>query len=319
MSEIPIVAFAIEPSTVIERERLDSALTRLIAEDPTLRARTDPDTKQVIVAGTSERQLWNVAARLTGDFAVESPMGVLRVIYKEGFTCPADGEGKFARQSGGRGQYAHVKIHLVPGELGSGYVFKNVTYSEWLPMKFIGPTETGVRETLARRSVVCSGFDDRIDVAIELYDGSYHEVDSSEMAFKIAGGMALENAVAKARPVLLEPVMRVDVAAPSEYAGDLMEDLSKRRGAIQSVEDSSEACLIGARVPLSTIIGYEGDLRSRMGEAVRFSSQFVGYEPSIAKPRSDDDERLSSVRMPRTPPPKLDDSSIALPEPDEEG
>jgi elongation factor G len=318
MSENPIVAFAIEPRTVIDRERLDSALKRFVGEDPALRVRTDGETKQVIVAGTSERQLESVIARLTGECDVESTIGALRVIYKETFTRAADGEGKFTRQSGGRGQYAHAKIHLYPGESGGGYVFKNAMYSGSIPAKFIGPTEHGIREALARRSIVRSGFEDLIDVMVELYDGSYHDVDSSALAFETAGGMAVEDASAKARAVLQEPFMHVDVVVPSDRVGDVMEDLSKRRGRIQSVETGGEACFISARIPLSTSIGYEGDLRSRTGERGTCSIKFDGYEPCMVQPDIDDGDRLSSVRMPRFPTPKLDDSSIRLPEPDED-
>jgi elongation factor G-like protein len=218
MSENPIVAFAIEPRTVIDRERLDSALKRFVGEDPALRVRTDGETKQVIVAGTSERQLESVIARLTGECDVESTIGALRVIYKETFTRAADGEGKFTRQSGGRGQYAHAKIHLYPGESGGGYVFKNAMYSGSIPAKFIGPTEHGIREALAPRSIVRSGFEDLIDVMVELYDGSYHDVDSSALAFETAGGMAVEDASAKARAVLQEPSWRTSRSAEAGFS-----------------------------------------------------------------------------------------------------
>ena len=318
MSDPLILMFAIEPASVTGRQRLDSVLKLFVAEDPTLRVRTDADTKQVLVAGTSERQLHSVAARLAGERDLESTIGALCVICKEVFTRPADGEGRFVRQSGGRGQYAHAKIHLSPGEPGSGSVFRNATESGSIPPRFIAATELGVREALARRSMEHSAFDDLIDVRIELYDGSYHDVDSSEMAFKIAGGMALQDASARAKPVLMEPWMRVDVVVPSDYAGDVMEELSMRRGRIQLVDQRDEGCFISARIPLSTIIGYEQELRSRTGEATTCSIQLDGYEPTDFRPGIDRDDGSSSVRIPRVPAPQRDDSSIALPEPDED-
>jgi elongation factor G len=291
-------------------------LRQLIAEDRTLRVRIDGEATKAIVAGTSERQLEKIVARLSSEFNVESAIGALHVIYKEMFTQEADGEARFVRQSGARGQYAHVKIHLFPGELGSGYVFRNAIDSGSIPAEFISPIERGIKEVLARRSMVCSGVDDLLDVTIELYDGSYHDIDSSEMAFRIAGGMAFEDASAKARPVLLEPFMWLEVVVPTDVAGDVMGDLSKRRGAIRLVENRGETHVIGARISLSTIIGYEGDLRSLTGELGTCSIQFDGYEPCNVPQRFDDDDRLSSVRTPSIPPPRLDDSSIALPEPD---
>ena len=318
MSEPLILAFAIEPGSLIDRQRLDSALQQIIAEDATLRVRTDAETKQVIVAGTSERQLRSVIERLTGEGGSESTIGALVVIYKEVFTREADGECRFMRQSGGRGQYAHVRIHLIPGELGSEYVFKDATDSGSIPSRFVAPIELGVREALARRSLAHSGCDDVIDVQIELYDGSYHDVDSSEMAFKIAGGMALEDASVKAKPVLMEPMMFVEVVVPSDDAGDVMRDLSRRRGKIQQAVDSGdERLFISARIPLSTIIGYERELRARTDEPATCAITFDGYEPTDFRPDIDRSDGLSSVRMPRFPAPKRDDSSIALPEPDE--
>jgi elongation factor G len=293
VSSVPILLLALEPKTAIDRERLHAALARLIAEDSTLHVRVHQETNQLLLlAGTSEKQLENVVARLRGEFGVELATGALRVIYKEMFSCAADGEGRFARQSGGRGQFAHAKIHVLPGESGSGCVFVNAMEARSIPTRFIGPTERGIREALDRRSMAHSAFEGLIDVRIELYDGSYHDVDSTEMTFKIAGGMAFEDAAAKARPVLMEPVMRIDVAVPSGFAGGVIADLAKRRGSIQAVDRRGEMSFITARIPLSMIIGYEPD-------GATFSVQFDAYEPCL-KTGLDDDEGLAGVRVPRT-------------------
>jgi elongation factor G len=193
----------------------------------------------------------------------------------------------------------------------------NATHSESFPARFVAPTANGIKEALSRRSILRSGIDDLIDVTVELYDGSYHEVDSSEMAFKIAGATALEDALMKAGPALLEPVMRVDVGVPSEYAGGVLEDLAKRRALIHSVNSDSSTCFVGARIRFAMMIGYERDLRSRTGERATFSTQFDGYEQCDVRPGFDDDG-FSGVRMPRTPSPNPRDSSIALPETDED-
>jgi elongation factor G len=309
----PIIAFAIEPKTRSDRERLDAGLRQLTAEDPTLRVHTDRETSQVIVAGMSELQLEIIVARLTRELNVEAAIGKPQVIYKETFTRPADGEGKFVRQSGGRGQYAHAKIHLFPGEPGSGCVFEDGSFGGSILKNFIEPIHEGIREALAMARYPID------DVRIELYDGSYHDVDSSAAAFRIAGAIAFQDAASKARPVLLEPVMLVEVVVPSDYAGDVMGDLAKRRGAIQSLENLSETLIINARVPLSEMIGYAADLRSRTRACATCSIHFDRYEPCHVRPDIDDDDRFSSVRTPRTPAPKPDDSAIALPEPDKDG
>ncbi|HEX8171506.1 MAG TPA: hypothetical protein VF824_13285 [Thermoanaerobaculia bacterium] len=317
MSEKPILAFAMEPRTATDQERLECALKRLMVEDPALRVRTDPDTKQVIVAGMSERQMTAIIARLTTEFHVESEVGALRVLYKEMFTRAADGEGKLVSQTAGRSHYAHAKIRLFPGESGSGYVFANEIDSALIPAKFIGAIEHGISEAVSRRSIVRSVVDDAIDVRIELYDASYHDVDSSEGAFRTAGAMAFDDASAKAKPLLLEPAMRVEVAVSPDDIGPVMKDLSKRGAVIQSMEDRGEAYVIAARSPLSPIIGYERDLRALMGRRATCSIRFDGYEPAPGEPDFDEDG-LSSVRMPRTPAPTLNDLSIGLREPDQD-
>ena len=313
-----IIAFAIDPGTDINRELVDSTLRRFTSEEPTLSVNMHRETGQVIVAGMSEQQLERIATRLSFELHVKAAIGELRVIYKEVFMHPADGEGKFVRQSGRRGHYAHAKIRLIPGESGSGYVFADTTFRGSIPRRFIAPIEQGIREALIRHSVAGYAVDDTSDVRIEIYDGSYHDVDSSEMAFKIAGAMAFEDARAKASPMLHEPIMRMDVVVPSDQSGDAMRDLSNRRATIESIEALGEACVIKARVPLSTIIGYEAELRSRTQERWTCSIQFDRYEPCNVRPEIDDDG-VSPVRVPRSPRPNRHDSAVAVPEPEDDG
>jgi elongation factor G len=307
MSECTIIAFAIEPSSVTDRGRLDSALRQLMSEDRTLHVHADRETGQAIVAGTSERQLKLVAARVTGELNIRAAIGALRVIYKEILTRPAEGEATFVRHSGGQGQYAHVKIRLVPGAPSTGYVFADRTDHGSIPKDFIGPIQMGIGEALLRRSRSNHAIVNTTDVNVGLYDGSYHDVDSSQMAFKIAGALAFEDAIAKASPVLQEPIMRLEVVVPSAGVADVLHDLSKRRAKIESLEPRSETSVIRARVPLSTIIGYEAE----------YSIEFDRYEPCNVPPEIDDD-RTSGVRFPRRPAPRPGDSAIALPEPDDD-
>src|SRR5204862_386980 len=224
-----------------------------------------------IIAGMGELHLEIIVDRLKREFSVEATVGKPQVAYKETLTRPADGEMKYAKQTGGRGQYGHVKIHLYPGEPGSGYIFENETTGGSIPKEFIKPVDEGIKEALTRGVLAGYPID---DVRIELYDGSYHDVDSSEMAFKIAGSMAFQDAAKKAKPVLLEPVMRVEVVVPKDYMGDVMGNLSSRRGQIQSQEDRGGTQIISARVPLSEMFGYATDLRSRTQGRATYSMHF---------------------------------------------
>jgi elongation factor G len=273
----PVISLAIEPKTKADQEKLGQGLGKLMAEDPTFRVKTDPATGEVVIAGMGELHLEIIVDRLKREFSVEASVGRPQVAYKETLTRPADGEMKYAKQTGGRGQYGHAKIHLFPGEPGSGYIFENKISGGSIPKEFIKPIDEGIKEALTRGVLAGYPVD---DVRIELYDGSYHDVDSSEMAFKIAGSMAFQDAAKKAKPVLLEPVMRVEVVVPKEHMGDVMGNLSSRRGAIQSQEDRGGTQIINARVPLSEMFGYATDLRSRTQGRATYSMHFDRYEPA---------------------------------------
>ncbi len=273
----PVISLAIEPKTKADQEKLGAGMQKLMAEDPTFRVKTDQQTGEVVIAGMGELHLEIIVDRLKREFGVEATVGRPQVAYKETLTRPADGEMKYAKQTGGRGQYGHVKIHLFPGEPGSGYVFENETSGGSIPREFIKPVDEGIKEALTRGILAGYPID---DVRIELYDGSYHDVDSSEMAFKIAGSMAFQDAAKKAKPVLLEPIMRVEVVVPKEHMGDVIGNLSGRRGQIQSQEDRGGTQIINARVPLAEMFGYATDLRSRTQGRATYSMHFDRYEPA---------------------------------------
>jgi elongation factor G len=273
----PVISLAIEPKTKADQEKLGAGMQKLMAEDPTFRVKTDQATGEVVIAGMGELHLEIIVDRLKREFNVEASVGRPQVAYKETLTRPADGEMKYAKQTGGRGQYGHVKIHLFPGEPGSGFVFENEISGGAIPKEYIKPVEEGIREALTRGVLAGYPVD---DVRIELYDGSFHEVDSSEMAFKIAGSMAFQDAAKKAKPVLLEPIMRVEVVVPKDYMGDVMGNLSSRRGHIQSQEDRGGTQIVNARVPLSEMFGYATDLRSRTQGRATYSMHFDRYEPA---------------------------------------
>ena len=273
----PVISLAIEPRTKADQEKLATGLQKLMSEDPTFRVQTDQQTGQTIIAGMGELHLEIIVDRLKREFNVEASVGKPQVAYKETLTRKADGEGRYIRQTGGRGQYGHAKIHLYPGEPGTGYVFENETTGGSIPKEFIKPIDEGIKEALTRGVLAGYPVD---DVKIELYDGSFHDVDSSEMAFKIAGSMAFQDAAKKAKPVLLEPVMRVEVVVPKDYMGDVMGNLASRRGQIQSQEDRGGTQIIAARVPLSEMFGYATDLRSRTQGRATYSMHFDRYEPA---------------------------------------
>jgi elongation factor G len=273
----PVISLAIEPKTKADQEKLGQGLGKLMAEDPTFRVNTDQQTGQTVIAGMGELHLEIIVDRLKREFNVEASVGKPQVAYKETLTRPADGEGRYIRQTGGRGQYGHAKIHLYPGEPGTGYIFENEIVGGAIPKEFIKPIDEGIKEALTRGVLAGYPVD---DVRIELYEGSYHDVDSSEMAFKIAGSMAFQDAAKRAKPVLLEPVMRVEVVVPKEHMGDVMGNLSSRRGQIQSQEDRGGTQIIAARVPLSEMFGYATDLRSRTQGRATYSMHFDRYEPA---------------------------------------
>ena len=271
----PVISLAIEPKSKSDQEKLGVGLGKLMAEDPTFRVKTDQQTAQTVIEGMGELHLEIIVDRLKREFNVEANVGRPQVAYKETLTMAAEGEGRYVRQTGGRGQYGHAKIRLVPRQPGEGYLFENKIVGGVIPKEYIKPIDEGIKEALT--TGVLAGFPID-DVGIELYDGSYHDVDSNEMAFKIAGSMAFKDAAKKARPVLLEPVMRVEVVVPKEYLGDIMGDIASRRGHIQSQDDLGGTQIVSSRVPLSEMFGYATDLRSRTPGRATYSMHFDRYE-----------------------------------------
>jgi len=272
----PVIAVAIEPKTKADQDKLGNGLAKLADEDPTFRVSTDPETSQTIIAGMGELHLEIIVDRLRREFGVEANIGRPQVAYRETIRSRAENiEGRFVRQTGGRGQYGHVVINVEPGPPGSGFVFEDKIIGGVIPREYIRPVEQGIREAL--ENGVLAGFP-VIDVKVELVYGSYHDVDSSEMAFKIAGSMAIKDAIRRAKPVLLEPVMDVEVVTPAEYMGDLIGDLSARRGRVGGMTERAGARVIGASVPLGEMFGYSTTLRSlSQGRAV-YTMQFAHYE-----------------------------------------
>ena len=281
----PVIAVAIEPKTKADQDKLSNGLSKLADEDPTFRVQTDPETGQTIISGMGELHLEIIVDRLRREFGVEANIGRPQVAYRETIRQRVEKvEAKFVRQTGGRGQYGHVVINVEPGEPGSGFVFEDKIVGGVIPREYIGPVENGIREALDNG--VLAGYP-VIDVKVELVFGSYHEVDSSEMAFKIAGSMAIKDAVRKAKPVLLEPVMDVEVVTPAEYMGDLIGDLSSRRGRVGGMTERAGARVIGASVPLGEMFGYSTTLRSlSQGRAV-YTMQFAHYE-EVPKSKADE-------------------------------
>ena len=271
----PVIRVAIEPKTKAGQEKMGIALSKLAEEDPTFKCYTDEETGQTIIAGMGELHLEIIVDRLLREFKVEANVGAPQVAYKESIRKKVDHETKYKRQSGGSGQYGHVKIILEPNESGKGYEFINSVTGGSIPKEFIPAVDTGIRGAL--QAGVLAGYP-VVDVKVTLYDGSYHEVDSSEMAFKIAGSMAFKEAMRIADPVLLEPIMKVTVIVPEEYMGDVIGDLNSRRGEIQGFEDRSGAKQINARVPLGDMFGYATDLRSKTQGRGQYVMEPDGYK-----------------------------------------
>ena len=272
----PVISLAIEPSTKADQEKLGQGLAKLTAEDPTFRVRTDDDVGQVVISGMGELHLEILVDRLKREFGVEASVGRPQVAYKETLTRPADGEGRHVRQTGGRGQYGHVKIRVVPGQPGAGFEFVNEIVGGVVPREYVRPVEAGIRDAMT--TGVLAGYPIE-DVRVSLYDGSYHDVDSSEGAFQIAGVMAFRDAAQKAGAVLLEPVMRIEVVVPEEYMGDVISDLNSRRGKVRSMEARGGSQIVNARVPLAEMFGYATELRSRTQGRATYSMHFDRYEP----------------------------------------
>ncbi len=271
----PVIRVAIEPKTKAGQEKMGVALAKLAEEDPTFRCYTDEETGQTIIAGMGELHLEIIVDRLLREFKVEANVGAPQVAYKESIRAKVDHECKYKRQSGGSGQYGHVKIIVEPNESGKGYEFINAVTGGSIPKEFIGPVDMGIQGAL--HAGVLAGYP-VVDVKVTLYDGSYHEVDSSEMAFKIAGSMAFKEACRKANPVLLEPIMKVTVLVPEDYMGDVIGDLNARRGEIQGFEDRSGIKQINARVPLGDMFGYATDLRSKTQGRGQYVMEPDGYK-----------------------------------------
>ncbi|MDQ7063787.1 MAG: elongation factor G [candidate division KSB1 bacterium] len=272
----PVISVAIEPKSKADQDKLGDSLNKLADEDPTFRIRTDEETGQTIISGMGELHLEVIVDRLVREFKVHANVGKPQVAYKESITKKARGEGRFIRQSGGRGQYGHCIIEIEPNEPGKGFEFENKIVGGVIPREYINPVAEGIKEAMLNG--VIAGYP-VIDVKVTLLDGSYHEVDSSEMAFKVAGSMAFKDAVSKADPILLEPIMDVEVVVPEEYMGDVMGDLNSRRGRIRGMVPRKDAQVISASVPLSEMFGYATTLRSiTQGRAI-YTMQFSHYEP----------------------------------------
>ncbi len=272
----PVISIRIEPKTKADQEKMGIALRRLAEEDPTFRVSGNADTGETIIAGMGELHLDIIVDRMKREFSVEANVGRPQVAYKETIMGEAEAEGKYIKQSGGRGQYGHVRIRLAPLERGKGFEFINEIKSGSIPREFISPVEKGIEEATTKG--VVAGFP-MVDVQATLYDGSYHEVDSSEMAFKIAGSMAFQEGAKRAKPVILEPIMKIQVTMPQEYLGDITGDLSAKRARIEEMSDRMGGVkVIDAKVPLSEMFGYATKLRSMTQGRGNFTMEFDHYE-----------------------------------------
>jgi elongation factor G len=286
----PVISVAVEPKTKADQEKMGMALSKLAQEDPTFKVHTDPDSGQTIISGMGELHLEIIVDRMMREYKVEANVGKPQVAYRETIRKHSEAEGKYIRQTGGRGQYGHVKIYIDPQEAGKGYEFVNDIVGGVVPKEYIKPVDQGIQEAL--EGGVLAGYP-MVDVKATLYDGSYHEVDSNEMAFKIAGSMAVKEAARKASPVLLEPVMAVEVVTPEEYAGTIMGDLSSRRGRIEGMEHRAGSQVIKAIVPLAEMFGYATHMRSSTQGRAEYSMHFARYEEA---PRSVAEEIIAKVQ-----------------------
>jgi elongation factor G len=290
----PVIAVAVEPKTKTDQEKMGVALHKLAQEDPTFRVSTDHDSGQTIIEGMGELHLEIIVDRMMREFNVQANVGKPQVAYRETIRKTAEAEGKYIRQTGGSGQYGHVKIRLIPQEPGKGFEFENDTVGGSIPKEFVKPVEQGIKE--AMEGGVLAGYP-LVDVKAVLYDGSYHDVDSNEMAFKIAGSMAFKEAARKASPVLLEPVMSVEVVVPEEYMGTIIGDLNSRRGRIEGIEHRAGSQVVKAMVPLAEMFGYATNMRSNTQGRATFSMHFNRYEEA---PRSVAEEIVAKVQGSKT-------------------
>jgi elongation factor G len=286
----PVISVAIEPKTKTDQEKLGVSLNKLIREDPTFRVHTDSDTGQTILSGMGELHLEILVDRMVREFGVAANIGKPQVAYRETIRQRAEAEGKFIRQTGGHGQYGHVKIAIEPAPAGKGFEFINEVVGGSIPREYISPVEEGVQQAL--ESGILAGYE-IVDVTVTLVDGSYHEVDSSEMAFRIAGSMALKEAARKAKPVLLEPMMKVEVVVPEEFMGSVTGDLHSRRGKVEATETRLSSTIIQCKIPLSEMFGYSTDLRSMTQGRATYSMHFSHYEEA---PKTVSEEIISKIR-----------------------
>ncbi|MDH3985119.1 MAG: elongation factor G [Gammaproteobacteria bacterium] len=275
----PVISVAVEPRTKADQEKMGVALQKLTKEDPSFRVHTDEETGQTIISGMGELHLDIIVDRMKREFSVEANVGAPQVAYRETIRSSVEQEGKFVRQSGGRGQYGHVWLKLEPLPTGAGYEFENAVVGGAVPREYISSVDKGVQEQM--ENGVVGGYP-VVDVKVTLYDGSYHDVDSSEMAFKIAGSMAFRSGASHANPVLLEPVMKVEVVTPEDYLGDVMGDLNRRRGITQGMDESPSGKVIRAEVPLAEMFGYATDLRSATQGRATYSMEFEKYNEAPA-------------------------------------
>ncbi|MDH5218681.1 MAG: elongation factor G, partial [Gammaproteobacteria bacterium] len=270
----PVISVAIEPRTVADQDKMGIALSKLAQEDPSFRVHTDEESAQTIISGMGELHLEIIVDRMKREFNVEANVGAPQVAYRETIRGTVEQEGKFIRQSGGRGQFGHVWLKIEPLDAGAGYEFVNDIVGGVVPKEYIPAVDKGIQEQMGNG--VVAGFP-LVDVKVTLYDGSYHDVDSSEMAFKIAGSMGFKEGAKKAKPVLLEPIMKVEVVTPEEYMGDVMGDLNRRRGIVQGMEDGPAGKVVRAEVPLGEMFGYATDLRSATQGRASYSMEFEKY------------------------------------------
>lgn len=286
----PVISLAIEPKTKVDQEKLGQGLAKLTREDPTFKVKTDDETGQVVISGMGELHLEIIVDRLGREFGVDATVGRPQVAYREALTKAAEAHGRYVKQTGGRGQYGHVKLRVAPGQPGDGFVFKNEIFGGAIPKEFIGAIEDGVRE--ASTTGVLAGYAIE-DVSVTLTDGSSHDVDSSEVAFKIAGSMAFRAAARQASPVLMEPVMKVEVVVPETHLGDVIADLNSRRGKVKSMEAHGGTQIVNTRVPLAEMFGYATDLRSRTQGRATFTMHFNRYEQV---PRTVSEEIMARIQ-----------------------
>ena len=270
----PVISIAVEPKTKADQEKMGLALSKLAQEDPSFKVATDQESNQTIISGMGELHLEIIVDRLKREFSVEANVGKPQVAYRETIRTPIEQEAKYVKQSGGRGQYGHVWLKLEPQESGKGFEFVNEIVGGAIPREFINPVEKGIVEQM--ENGVIGGFP-VVDVKVTLFDGSFHDVDSSEVAFKVAGSQAFKEGAKKAKPVLLEPVMKVEAVTPGDYLGDVTGDLNRRRGIIQGMEDTVMGKIVKAEVPLSEMFGYSTSLRSMSQGRATYTMEFTKY------------------------------------------